>query len=60
MKTSECNKLLKKAGCYVIRQGTNHTIWFSPVTGKQFAVPRHKGEIKTGTVNSILKDAGIK
>ncbi|MCC8101152.1 MAG: type II toxin-antitoxin system HicA family toxin [Clostridiales bacterium] len=60
MKTSELRKLLKKGGCYIVRQGSNHTIWFSPVTNIQFAVPRHRGEIKTGTANNILKDAGIK
>lgn len=30
------------------------------ITGKQFAVPRHKAEIPTGTANKILKDAGLK
>ena len=29
-------------------------------TGKQFAVPRHKAEIPTGTLNNILKDVGLK
>ncbi|MCD7761871.1 MAG: type II toxin-antitoxin system HicA family toxin [Lachnospiraceae bacterium] len=52
--------MLKRSGCYIIRQGINHTIWFSPLTNSQFAVPRHKGEIKTGTANNILKGAGVK
>ena len=38
---------------------TNHDIWYSSVTGKQFAVPRHKKEIKTGTAVAILRDAGM-
>ncbi|MCD7746594.1 MAG: type II toxin-antitoxin system HicA family toxin [Lachnospiraceae bacterium] len=52
--------MLKRNGCTIVRQGTNHTIWFSPITNSQFAVPRHKGEIKTGTTSNILKCAGLK
>jgi len=59
MKTTELLKILKKKDCYLIRHGSNHDIWFSPITNKQFALPRHKDEIKTGTLKSILKEAGI-
>jgi predicted RNA binding protein YcfA (HicA-like mRNA interferase family) len=59
MKNSEIVKLLKKNGCILIRHGSNHDIWYSPITKKQFAVPRHKDEIKTGTAKAILKEAGI-
>lgn len=60
MKTQELLKLLKKNGCSVLRNGSRHDIWYSNITGKQFSVPRHKAEISTGTLNNILKDAGIK
>lgn len=61
MKGSEIIKMIKKAGCYKIREGANHEIWFSPLTGKTFTVPRHyTQDVKTGTANSILKDAGLK
>lgn len=59
MKNIELLKILKKNGCYLVRHGSNHDMWFSPITGQQFAVPRHKDEIKTGTAKSILKSAGI-
>lgn len=60
MKVSELQKLLKKNGCYISRHGSNHDIWYSPITNKQFPVPRHPSkEIKTGTLNSIKKDAGF-
>ncbi len=59
MKTNELLKLLKKNGCSLIRHGSNHDIWYSSVTGKQFAVPQHKKEIKTGTAIAILRDAGM-
>lgn len=61
MKTSELVKLIKKGGCYIVRHGSNHDIWYSPKTGKKFEVDRHGSkEIATGTANKILKDAGLK
>jgi predicted RNA binding protein YcfA (HicA-like mRNA interferase family) len=60
MKTSELLKLLKKNGCYLLRNGKRHDIWYSPKTGKQFPVPRHlTADIPNGTCRSIKKDAGI-
>lgn len=61
MKVSELKKLLKQEGCYLDAEYTNHEWWYSPKTGKHFPIPRHNAkEIKTGTLNSILKDAGLK
>lgn len=59
MKTQELLKILRKNDCSLLRHGSGHDIWFSPITNKQFAVPRHKAEVKTGTMKNILKDAGI-
>ena len=60
MKTSEMTKMLKASGCYIVRHGHNHDIWYSPITGKEFTVWRHSKEIPTGTANSIMKAAGLK
>lgn len=61
MKLSELLKILKKNGCFFCMHGSNHDIWESGFTGKRFAVPRHSQEdIPKGTVNSILKNAGLK
>ena len=60
MKTSELLKLLKKNGIEFKGHGKKHDIYYSPLTGKSFPVPRHKAEIKPGTLNSIMKDAGLK
>lgn len=60
MKTQELLKILKRGNCTVLRHGSNYDIWTSSITGKQFAVPRHKAEIPIGTLNNILKDAGLK
>ena len=59
MKTSELIKLLKRAQCRRIRNGSRHDIWYSPMTNREFPVPRHKAEIPTGTLLHILHDAGI-
>jgi len=60
MTYSELKKLLKKHKCYAVREGSNHEIWYSPKTGKQFTIGRHKTqEIPTGTLKSIKRDAGI-
>lgn len=61
MSVSELKKQLKQGGCFVDREGTNHEIWYSPITKKHFPVPRHDSkDIPKGTVNRILKDAGLK
>lgn len=61
MRYSELEKELKKLGCSIVRQGANHTIWYSPVTNKMFPVSRHKTEeIPAGTLKSIKRDAGLK
>ncbi len=60
MKKSELLKLFRKEGIQFIEHGKRHDLYYSPKTGKTFPVPRHKDEIKVGTLNSILKDAGLK
>ena len=60
MTTAELIRLLKKNGCCLVRNGANHDIYQSPITGKLFSVGRHaKEEVRTGTLKGILKDAGI-
>jgi len=61
MKTSEFLKKAVKIGCYFVSHGKEHDAWFSPTTKKYFRVSRHRGqEIKSGTLNSMLKDSGLK
>ena len=60
MKTSELLKLLKSYGIVFVKHGRNHDIYYSPITGRQFPLPRHKGEMKQGTCDAIFKQAGIK
>ena len=60
MKTGELLKLLAKNNISLKRRGKKHDIYYSPLTNKSFPVPRHKTEIKDGTLDSILTDAGLK
>lgn len=55
MKVSELQKILKKINCYIIRHGSRHDIWYSPVTGKQFPVPRHPSQDVKREPITVLK-----
>jgi predicted RNA binding protein YcfA (HicA-like mRNA interferase family) len=57
-KFRDADKELKKAGFKPARQNGSH-ITYKNDKGKTVVVPKH-GEIKTGTWNSIEKQAGLK
>lgn len=60
MKCSELKKMLTAGGCYLVRHGKRHDVWFSPITGMYFVLPRHEGqEVPAGTLSSIKKAAGV-
>ncbi|MBQ7594591.1 MAG: type II toxin-antitoxin system HicA family toxin [Synergistaceae bacterium] len=60
MKRSELLRILKANGCYFVREGTNHEIWHSDITGNDFPVWRHSGrDIPPGTLRKIFREAGI-
>ena len=60
MKRSELLKLLKEHGCKIVGHGSNHDRVYSPINGAIFPLWRHSKEMKKGTVEAILKQAGIK
>ena len=62
MKYSELEKRAKKIGCFDTgRRMNGHPLWYSPKTDKYFKMSNHKSEeVKFGTLQSILKDAGLK
>jgi mRNA interferase HicA len=55
MKRKELEKKLRKAGCYLKREGSSHSLWINPQTGVTEAVPRHT-EIKEILAQKILKN----
>lgn len=61
MKGSELKRLLRKSKCKKVGEYDGHERWYSPISGKEFPVTRHDSqEVAVGTVNRILKDAGLK
>ena len=62
MKAKEVIKLIEKDGWYFVRQsGSSHKIFKHSAKQGIVVVPEHgKEDIKPGTLNSILKQAGLK
>ena len=61
MKYAELKRYLRYKGCRKIYEDSNHERWYSPTSNKKFWVSRHNQEdVKPGTLNSILKQAGLK
>jgi len=61
MKYSEIHRKLRLAGCYIARNGANHPIWESPITGLTFETSYHESqEAKWGTMKMIQKKSGVK
>ncbi len=60
MKVSEFTRKLRKAGGHIVRHGSEHDKWYSPITGEEFYVPRHGSqELKRGMEKALRKLAGI-
>lgn len=53
-------KLLKQNGFYEDRQDGSHKFFKNPETNRCTTVPYHSKDLKKGTEQKILKDAGLK
>ncbi len=61
MKAREVIKLIQKDGWVFERQAGRHKIFKHPTKKGIVVIPDHgKEDIKTGTLHSILKQAGLK
>jgi predicted RNA binding protein YcfA (HicA-like mRNA interferase family) len=61
VKVRELLDLLERDGWTVVRQHGSHRIYRHAVKAGQLVVPVHGSkELATGTLNSILKQAGLK
>ena len=61
MKVNELERKLKAAGCWFVKHGKRHDIWFSPITNKHFPIPRHGAkEVPNGTLSTIENESGVK
>ena len=59
MKPKELIRFLESNGYIFIRQSGSHAI-YKNLNKKMIVVPMHNKDIPIGTLNAILKDAGIK
>lgn len=57
MKYSELKRRLRKAGCFLLQQGSRHEVWKNPANGHTTILGRHDAEeVKPSTLHSILKE----
>lgn len=60
MKYNQFFAELTAAGCYVLRHGAEHSIWYSPLTENKFSLPRHGAkEIPKGLERKARKVLGV-
>jgi len=59
MKPKELIKILEENGFIFVRQTGSHAI-YKKIDRKIVVVPIHNRDIPTGTLNGIVKDAGLK
>jgi len=60
MKAKGLLKLLSKDGWKVVRVEGSHHILRHPIKLGLISVPLHGSEVPTGTLNKILRQAGLK
>lgn len=61
MKITELERKLIKQGCFFVKHGKRHDLWFSPITNSHFPVPRHGAkEVPDGTLDDIVEQSGIR
>lgn len=58
MKRSSLLKHLRQYGCYLKREGREHSLWCNPKTGAVEAVPRHT-EIANLLAKKICRNLSI-
>ena len=57
---ADLTRKLRERGCRFLRDGKgSHEMW-QGATGGRFPVPRHPGDLRTGTLAGIIKQAGLK
>lgn len=59
IKPKDLVKKLSKMGFVKDHQTGSHIIMWDPKTKRRAVVPFHSHDIKKGTLNSLLKEAGI-
>ena len=58
MKRNSLLRLLRKHGCYLKREGREHSLWINPKTGAVEAVPRHT-EVSNQLAKKICRNLSV-
>jgi mRNA interferase HicA len=58
MKRNALLKHLRKDGCYLKREGREHSLWCNPRTGEMEAIPRHS-EIPNKLAHKICRGLSV-
>ncbi len=58
MKRTKLIRHLEIQGCYLLREGSNHSIYYNPENNTISSVPRHV-EVKKFIAHKICKDLGL-
>jgi mRNA interferase HicA len=58
MSRRELIRHLERHGCVLLREGSRHSVYYNPASGKTSAVPRHT-EIAEPLVRRICRDLEI-
>jgi predicted RNA binding protein YcfA (HicA-like mRNA interferase family) len=58
MKRIKLVKHLESNGCYLLREGGNHSIYYNPANSKISTLPRHN-DVKAFIAQKICKDLEI-
>jgi predicted RNA binding protein YcfA (HicA-like mRNA interferase family) len=58
MKRKDLIKYLSKNSCYLLREGSKHTVYYNSINNKTSTIPRHT-EIDKYLVQKICKDLDI-
>ncbi len=58
MKRSALLRHLRKHGCFLKREGKEHSLWSSPLTGRVEAIPRHV-EVPNNLARKICRSLGL-
>jgi len=58
MKRIKLERYLVSNGCFLVREGARHSVYFNPQSQSSTAVPRHK-EVSDITAQEICKQLGL-
>ncbi len=58
-KPKQLIKKFEKAGYVIDRQRGSHVILYHPTEHKRLTIPLHVKDLPKGTLNSIIKQAGL-